>query len=573
MSVSWSLNTPDNRFHILGQPPMRASCDRCRAQKLRCLYDKNSTDTCERCRRSGRRCQRSPPMQLGRPRREKQKHKGDGSKEPPPRSADNTATEVPVNQEQEETTAKNADKMHCTLNHEGVPAGRRPLETDGGQEMPSTSTGINSQDSSLPPVLEDGNETALPSSISTELNPVDEMHIDFGDLDYVGWSVIPPRSSTTAAAPLSPLTSSSSRATNLKGNRTAATHRQEYEMHGTNAPFSGIDLASTPSGNHDTFDAQQGTAEGDLNEKTTLMDTAEQLSKLHLELVELIKLGNATPLRAPPLEGFPSPPTAACAYPFQQVLQLSQCFLDFLRSFQPYRSDSTTTYDCQDTFPSSNDSIIGNSTDSRSFSSLLFSINVANKETRSPPMVPSTRPSCLPNTQTIFLVIACYVSLRRIYSNVVGYVLSLIDTRVSLRSVEFNATLPDLQLGGIPIHTNGSLQILIAVQVTVHMLDSIENALGLPNTSAPDYEQTVSYNTPMSARAHSRRLNDNDEHFDRLNPNRSRSGTGILGRRISLKLLEMAIELDDLESQEHGLPRTRTLREDIEKVARLLKEI
>ncbi|KAF2874839.1 hypothetical protein BDV95DRAFT_563754 [Massariosphaeria phaeospora] len=53
--------------------PKRAACDRCRAQKLRCVYNDDNPVSCERCRRARVRCNRSASLRMGRrPTKERQ---------------------------------------------------------------------------------------------------------------------------------------------------------------------------------------------------------------------------------------------------------------------------------------------------------------------------------------------------------------------------------------------------------------------------------------------------------------------------------------------------------------------
>ena len=57
-------------------PPIKVACDRCRGQKLRCVWE-NNFRKCHRCTRAKSVCHVSPPRPMGRPQRRPTSSRGD----------------------------------------------------------------------------------------------------------------------------------------------------------------------------------------------------------------------------------------------------------------------------------------------------------------------------------------------------------------------------------------------------------------------------------------------------------------------------------------------------------------
>jgi hypothetical protein len=90
----------------------------------------------------------------------------------------------------------------------------------------------------------------------------------------------------------------------------------------------------------------------------------------------------------------------------------------------------------------------------------------------------------LSDTTMILLISGCYLYLVRIHTFLFSRLLHLIHSAKSF-SLQFStpiapeSTIPGLQIGGFPVN-NGNLQVLILLNVVMHILNEIEGHLGLP---------------------------------------------------------------------------------------------
>lgn len=80
---------------------------------------------------------------------------------------------------------------------------------------------------------------------------------------------------------------------------------------------------------------------------------------------------------------------------------------------------------------------------------------------------------------TALPILTCYICLVRIYRTIFSHIHNQLLARPS--QAELTSILPGLQLGGFQLESHRNLQIRILMQVSVHMLDQIESALGLPD--------------------------------------------------------------------------------------------
>ena len=295
-------------------------------------------------------------------------------------------------------------------------------------------------------------------------------------------------------------------------------------------------------------------------------DGIQQLSKLNFSLYQQLKRINSCPWADTLSTCFnsiatgSSPQSSACL-PIGNILRNSQVFAEILKSFSP-SIPSTTSATSSYSSPSSPSS-------SSSSSEVLTDTTIPHHKHRQnsslsgmfygePSYTPQKSsssahiqnsasdldtfgPLAQPDTPMMLSVMTCYIRLTRIYSTIFSHMhKSLLD--LPSEHGFLPCALPDLQLGGFPLQSHGHLQIMIFIEVSVHMLDRVEEALGLP-----------------------------DECRIRGRGGKARTGGGILGGSSSKKLMETLMKLEETERGAYGKGDPKTLREHVKRMKRLLR--
>lgn len=139
---------------------------------------------------------------------------------------------------------------------------------------------------------------------------------------------------------------------------------------------------------------------------------------------------------------------------------------------------------------------------------------------------------------TTLVILTCYICLVRIYRTVFSHIHNLLLARPS--QAELTPILPGIQLGGFQLESHRDLQIRILMQVSIHMLDRIEAALGLPDDSGTAGRGGV-------------------------------RGVGVLGDSVSTALLEVVMKQEVMDCAEGDRAGTKLLRDIWKSVDSLLK--
>ena len=157
------------------------------------------------------------------------------------------------------------------------------------------------------------------------------------------------------------------------------------------------------------------------------------------------------------------------------------------------------------------------------------------------------------DTPILILILTCYIRFLRIYgtlfSHIHQYLLSLSSPSKSASFHKPLSTnvLPSLRIGGFSLQSYGNLQIIILIEISIHMVTRIEEVLGIP----------CKYKL-SSAKG--------DERED---GERGSGGGGILGEAGMANLLEIVMGMADMDGGRGG--SVKALREDVKKVKQLLK--
>ena len=298
--------------------------------------------------------------------------------------------------------------------------------------------------------------------------------------------------------------------------------------------------------NHDTFFTSP--------EKDPWADGIQQLSELNLNLYQQLKRVNtlswadafSTSSDSKTYTGSQAPNSCL---PIGDILSSSQKFADVLRYFLPSSpsNNSITSFYSLASSPST----------SSTSEVLTDAANLRpNHRTNQCTYIPSTTslqnqnssndldfigPSAQPDTPTALSIITCYIRLTRIYSTIFSYIhktlLAAPSDGASLPSV-----LPDLGVSGFSLRSYRSLQIIIFVEVSVFLLDRIEEALGLP-----------------------------DKYRLKERGDKAQSGSCIFGESSSMKLMEIFIRLEEMERPAYGTEDPKSLRKIVKRVKRLLQ--
>ena len=638
MSDNRPSNSARNCPPTPGQQAKRAACDRCRTQKLRCIYNGGASDSCERCRRAGVKCNHSPSLRMGRPPHSERQRTGEpnrGSFSEPAERPDHgmdQASSGASDQNLRSTSASDQSLpnpglgLSCSLqcDEQSDSSAWQDLELEAFQTTASaTSASMTSRNSSLSlynSAMEERNPTAFSTRVSESnyLNvETDFMLDDFDFSNERGVLIEDPIALDLSPRPPqhTPSLLASSHMDGVAGTEGAVglsdcqnTLVEKSQDNRLLSHASGQMVMTTP---RSTSASRETSSQGppDVQDNQMSKSLIEKLSNLNIDLLGLMKLSGAADWTAvvsnslqwsgegtiaPP----PVPPDAG-SHLIHDILEASQRFLDLLRLFLPQPPELCST--CQGGVATSGPPVSHCSTISpprtvhehqaRSVSypyvsgitahsgALMFSqpsVHHAPADQGSPWSTTST--TVRPDTQTVFIIIACHVHLLRIYDNLFSHILGLLAARPAPIQVNSVTPFPGLQLDRFPIQTDGNLQLLILVHVIVHMLDSTERTLGCHRRFTSDSDsRDVAVADWHRGKPHESYAVRNCSRSGGESPpcshreDRCEAGVSVLGRCRSLKLLEMAIQHEDMESQENGKRRISSLREVIKGVKRLLE--
>lgn len=297
-------------------------------------------------------------------------------------------------------------------------------------------------------------------------------------------------------------------------------------------------------------------------EKDPWADGIQQLSELNLNLYQQLKRVNAifwadafsTSSDSKTYTGSQDPNSCL---PIGDILTSSQKFADVLRYFLPSSpsNNSITSFYSPAPSPSTSSSseILTGAANLRPNHRTNSSFGVPQRQRTYTPSTTSLEiqnssndldfigPSPQPDTPTVLSILTCYIRLTRIYSTIFSYIhktlLAAPSDGASLPSV-----LPDLGVSGFSLRSYRSLQIIIFVEVSVFLLDRIEEALGLP-----------------------------DKYRLKERGDKAQSGSGLFGESSSMKLMEMFMRLEEIERPACGREDPKSLRKNVKRVKRLLQ--
>ena len=494
----------------------RGACDRCRGQKLRCLREDQSQDsTCVRCFKAGAICSFGTPKRAGRPRGSSsypsQERRGNGGRNPkhggkPSKPTANTSEHgVLFENKADGGLDRNSSGMWddaCFLRE-------NTAEEESGGETEDTNPVHAMSPSSLfdtSNILSDFSAAA--GSSAAALPWSDETFPPFyGDNSggASGLESFGPKYSWAfehyQAGPMdmqmltdSPLNADGrTRDTGVNAYATAvATHsgniqpfRPSDEAMDIDLPSALIQPVKTPtprrSGARDRdkgrarlptsfsvsatahsslpkesaeFEAGSATNEDNLSAKEGQHRRMQELSELAMKLYAQLAANDPethAPASIAPTPGFQDQLVGS-------VLKSSTTFLTLLSSFATHAtaSPSASTHPAPSTRTSS----------SRSSAS------------PSPPTSPSHPPSSPTDMTTILQLLTCYIHLVHLHG--IMYTRILEFTQAHPTTTALPPVFPGLAVGGEPLDAFGTLQVVLLLQIAVHVLGEIEAALGLP---------------------------------------------------------------------------------------------
>ncbi|MCJ1420939.1 hypothetical protein MMC32_007299 [Xylographa parallela] len=494
----------------------RGACDRCRGQKLRCLREDQSQDsTCVRCFKAGAICSFGTPKRAGRPRGSSsypsQERRGNGGRNPkhggkPSKPTANTSEHgVLFENKADGGLDRNSSGMWddaCFLRE-------NTAEEESGGETEDTNPVLAMSPSSLFdtsnilhafPAAAESSTAALPWSDETFPPFYGENSAEVSGLESFGpkyswafqhYQAGPMDMQMLMGSPLN--ADGQSRDLGVPAYATAAAaHSGNVQSSRPSDEAMDIDLPSaliqpvkiqTPrqSGTRDrdkgrarlptSFDVSATTQpplpkesagseagsvakEDNLSAKEGQHRRMQELSELAMKLYAQLAANdpeNHSPRSTAPTPGFQDQLVGS-------VLKSSTTFLTLLTSFATPTTAS----------PSHPDNSTG--TSNRSSAS------------PSPPASPSHSPPHSPSSPTdmttILQLLTCYIHLVHLHG--IMYTRILEFTQAHPTTTALPPVFPGLAVGGEPLDAFGTLQVVLLLQIAVHVLGEIEAVLGLP---------------------------------------------------------------------------------------------
>ncbi|KAL9130701.1 MAG: hypothetical protein Q9217_001180 [Psora testacea] len=350
-----------------------------------------------------------------------------------------------------------------------------------------------------------------------------------------------------------------------------------YGSYGDTSDFTIDTFRNSSHGCSDTVASRQNQNQQDDHGKAPgsteidpIEDCMQQLSDLNLRLYRQLKIIKSSQR---PFSLSLSPSTSMCVdgsnngaeatsttLAIGDILDSSQKFLEILNTFLPFSGRPSIPY--RNSSPSSVDSDseeaglpandnIGTLNDRNTRMSSSLSGWTCRTPLSTPRSFTPSRsaaatkkrkesiPLAQPDTPTILLVSTCHIRLIRIYCTLFSHIHLSLLVRSSERA-EMPPAFPGLQLGGFQVQSYGDLQIKILVQASMHMLDRIEKVLRLPEERGVGGRDNVN----------SRQSEDS----------------------MYAKLMDVVMKREESEDQGHGMGGVKSLKKDIKRVKKLLKE-
>jgi len=528
--------------------PKRAACDRCRAQKLRCVYPDSVSVfpvPCERCRRAHVTCNRSPSLRMGR-----------RPGKPRSRSAPQVSSEniKPIPQPVTPTRTNNQRDNRCLDSLAQDSLTGIEFDIDNFLSMTSNTTTTPND----PPTF----RVTTPELALAKTNP------DYATLSPLSHPLAFPNETTgnpdfDFGNCLVTTTSHSSHTLSMDSSESSYLMDLGTESSSSEHSFPNVDPFDDVL--QDLAHIDMDNIQGQQNHKPSLpVRHMKALSQLTIDMQNLLALsGNLQSRVDSPLstvQDATNGPTLNTVVPgnsskrvISGILHVSQRFLDILKPLQ------CNGHQLNSVCPQL-----------RSCDGPLIDAFKSNE--------PDAVASCQrPDPQTILHVIGCFVQLLRLYSDVFSHVSDLLSTHSSSPCTYLPHSVPDLQIKNFPVETTGHLQLLLLVQTLTYLLDAIELALGCHRTSNGAPKTPARAGRWQSGAQDSSSIkpqclccfSSNKHSHSPVEP-KVDSG-GLLSRHHALDLLETMLKCDDLESKDRGRRSLRMLRSDIEHVKELLE--
>jgi len=538
-----------------GEPPRRLACDRCRRQKLRCSRERIDSESCNRCLRANLECTDRQPLPMGRPNKrwvpdESRQKTSNRSKRQRSRSIEtnmpSTVTEIDDKLRKQDGTELRSDN-------------REPLVADMGQSMEDGSIFSPSAWPSLlnSPFPSPGRTTPLISPVSDNctspanlVNFPNESDIprnlafpdgfDFNNLlppdDVINldlslsWSYV--------SGPKSPITSPNSSHCSLP---TCAPMTKSHIGHMDDSIHLDSEWITSQTLQNQQYPAPHSFQILPPPEKPdTREDCMQKLWMLNLTMckqLEQIDSGfqkDTTSFDTSDTSATRSDNTCSVG----DILSSSESFMEMLRWFLP-TSDSTSS-ELPTPLLSSNQHSSELPANSHEWCATIGADDTESISSQQNTF--SAKATSIPNPQSdtpsILLILSCHIRLIRLYNNLFSRIHSSLLALPSLH-LEPSPIVRDFQMGGFQLQGYGNLQILILLQVCTHLLNRIENTLGLP-----------------------------DEYMIG-----SREGSGgVLGKLASVKLIESVMMQEELESSGGVRGGIESLRKTMKEIRWLLKD-
>ncbi|EYE91697.1 Zn(II)2Cys6 transcription factor domain-containing protein [Aspergillus ruber CBS 135680] len=552
MTISQS-NTKTAQPHF----QRRAACDRCRAQKLRCVQDTPGTSAkCKRCAAAGTTCNFGIPKPAGRP---------SANRTWTDRSHDDEAT-------RRKTPMRASSSSQTDFLDDNLAQGTR--NTDDGDHSGATRT----DETIAPPWSAEWSQSHI-SSVNPLFDEANLLSISQGGGDLIGldgpnpstpwslplnhspqmefpWESLPSINNNTDTQDLPCSTAGPDSAFIPSSIQTAPETEHDIDQHATIAKsprkhLEPQDAVSDSRSDYEVIIERKKPEIGGLSQQDCWM---QKLSQISMDLYELSTTSDELHREIEEtgwLEHFPHQMAG-------RLTELSTAFLELLQYFQQSNDDHRQAIKNSSSHSISIFSSNNSSSDLSDNEAVPIIENVPPNLRRKPKSQP--RPD-LPwmNMTTGLQLVACYLRFHQLhsvlYTAIYNYIAvdqsdrTMLDirSRNSSRSdqvqrLNFLGNRPTiflgLQIGGVSLEPFHNFQIKLVLQINTHLFGEIERALGLPDGY-------------------------------RVSKKRKDEGSGILGGSMSPRLVEMTMrdyasgdvetELDTLSTTKKRLAALRGL--------------
>ncbi|KAF2268648.1 hypothetical protein CC78DRAFT_565157 [Lojkania enalia] len=506
------------------QQGRRAACDRCRGQKLRCVYDDTTQSICQRCQRAGVTCYHSASLPMGRRPTRKRPNSSENHRAMRPQSPHHSLPNSPVAPSPSYGHLSSEIASNISTSRYGDLDPLFPVGLINNTSQSCTTSPNKSTDSAL------GDMTSVTSPVNLASNVLQS---PIPDTFFVGLSShqildldIPLDADETMHAENSTVMNA------LQPGHESRRHETLDELF--IGEFNDVNT-SNPIDNRDLLPTCP-----DASPAASSHTPIQQLVSLNFYMQRLIRvsdegknwgLKNHQPLNSGE-EG--NSPTGSRL--IDEFLRSIQTLLDIVQLFQPKQLKYCSSCDgrYQD-FESA-----GNHSD-----------------------------HYWPNTETILSIISCYVQLLRLCTDFFYYVSMMMKTGSISNCVNLSY-LSILPAHGLPFRATADLQVSILTYTVIRMLHSLERVLGSNLVFSPNLgfgNATEQIRECPDGQVHQQDCNHEDSAFEMASESKMlRNNYGLLARCRSLELLEAAVRLEDMHSQKNGKRSIKDLRQDIARV-------